>query len=254
VADRDDGPRLLEPTAAYRLWAASYPPYAHNPLMQAEERAVLSLLPEDLSDKCVLDAGCGTGRYVMHALRRGARLVAGVDQSREMLDRANMELSAQRAAGAVPDGGKRVAATPGDHALSNALLLHASILALPLPDQWADLTICALSLGHLPSLRPALSELRRVTKVNGAIICSDFHPIGHTLGWQRSFKSHGQNYAVRYFTHSPRDWQRACTEFHLSVLAVLEPHLDPRDIPPEASFDGAALVLPVAIAYHLLRT
>ena len=27
----------LEPAAAYALWAEDYPPYAHNPLMQAEE-------------------------------------------------------------------------------------------------------------------------------------------------------------------------------------------------------------------------
>ena len=47
TADRTTAP-VLDPIAAYALWADDYPPYAHNPLMQAEERAVLALLPDDL--------------------------------------------------------------------------------------------------------------------------------------------------------------------------------------------------------------
>src|SRR5215216_2160507 len=82
-----DAPTLA-PAAAYALWAASYPPYAHNPLMLAEERAMLALLPSDLRGRAVLDAGCGSGRYLLHALRRGARRVVGVDLSSEMLAQA----------------------------------------------------------------------------------------------------------------------------------------------------------------------
>src|SRR5690349_13981739 len=83
----------LEPTAAYALWAASYPPRAHNPLMLAEERAMLALLPPDLCGQAVLDAGCGSGRYLFHTLRRGARRALGVDLSAEMLSRASAELT-----------------------------------------------------------------------------------------------------------------------------------------------------------------
>src|SRR5215216_2599278 len=79
---------MLEPSAAYALWAASYPPHAHNPLMLAEERAMLALLPADLRGQAVLDAGCGSGRYLLHALRRNARRGLGVDLSAEMLARA----------------------------------------------------------------------------------------------------------------------------------------------------------------------
>ena len=31
----------LEPAAAYALWAQAYPPHAHNPVMLAEQRAML---------------------------------------------------------------------------------------------------------------------------------------------------------------------------------------------------------------------
>src|SRR3954468_19380131 len=54
-------PPTLAPAAAYALWAASYPPHAHNPLMLAEERAMLALLPADLRGRKVLDAAAAAG-------------------------------------------------------------------------------------------------------------------------------------------------------------------------------------------------
>ena len=87
---------MLEPAKAYALWASSYPPHAHNPVMQAEERAMLALLPETLHGLDVLDAGCGSGRYLLHALRRGAARAVGVDLSPEMLARAGTALRDER--------------------------------------------------------------------------------------------------------------------------------------------------------------
>jgi len=252
MSDEDRTTELLDPAAGYRLWASSYPPHAHNPLMRAEERGLLSLLPENLRGKCVLDAGCGTGRYLLHALRRGARWVAGVDQSPEMLERAILELSAQGVGVALAGGSHAPAAIAAQDTGLQTLLLQASLNALPLPDRWFDHSICALSLGHLSVLRPALAELRRVTKLDGSILCSDFHPIGHTQGWQRTFKYHGRRFAIHHVTHSSGDWQRACSDLGLSIETVLEPRLDPADIPGDASFDTAALSLPVVVVYRLL--
>ena len=62
----------MEPAAAYALWASSYPAQAHNPLMRAEERAMLGLMQGGLAGQRVLDVGCGSGRYMLHALRGGA--------------------------------------------------------------------------------------------------------------------------------------------------------------------------------------
>ena len=254
MSDGNDAAKLLDPAAGYRLWASSYPPHAHNPLMRAEERALLSLLPDNLSGKRVLDAGCGTGRYLLHALRRGARRVVGVDQSPEMLDRAIVELRARGDAVALADGSTAAAAVATQDTGPRTLLLQATLTALPLPDRCSDHSICALSLGHLSALRPALAELRRVTKPGGTILCSDFHPIGHTLGWQRTFKYHGRRFAVRHVTHTADDWQQACSVAGLSIETVLEPLLDPKDIPADASFDSAARSLPVVVVYRLVVT
>lgn len=227
-------PQILAPAEAYALWAASYPAHAHNPVMQAEERAMLGLMPAALQGCAVLDAGCGSGRYILHALRRGAARVTGVDLSPEMLERADAELRAER--NGVP-----------------IELLQGSVTALPVPDAWADLTVCGLVVGHLEDLRASLAELCRVTRPGGRVLCSDVHPIGHALGWVRDFKSGGERYAARHTQHLYSHWHAACSALGLQIEHVLEPMLDPVDIPVGARFDRMALDVPVALVFQLRR-
>lgn len=222
---------ILEPRDAYALWAASYPPHAHNPVMQAEERAMLELMPADLTGLTVLDAGCGSGRYMRHALRRGATRAAGVDLSPAMLQRA----------AAVPSGGAPLQ------------VAQARLTALPLPDALADLTVCGLVIGHLEALGPALAELRRVTRPGGALLISDIHPIGPALGWLRDFKAGGKRYAVRHTQHLYSHWHAACAALDLAIEEVREPMLDPTRIPDGAHFDRVALEVPVALVFRLRR-
>lgn len=219
---------------AYSLWASSYPPHAHNPVMQAEERAMLALLPESLHGQAVLDAGCGSGRYLLHALRRGAARVTGVDLSSRMLARADTALGA--CGRGVPTG-----------------LVRGSIEALPVADACADLTVCGLVVGHVRDLRQCLAELCRATRPGGSVLCSDVHPIGHALGWVRDFKAGGRRYAVRHARHLYSDWHDACTAVGLQVEQVREPMLDPNDINPAAHFDRTALEVPVALVLKLRR-
>jgi malonyl-CoA O-methyltransferase len=234
--------QILDPATAYACWAASYPPHAHNPLMQAEERAMLSLLPSDLRGHAVLDAGCGSGRYLIHALRRGARQLAGVDLSAEMLQRASAELK---------NAGRAKVETGSAQGRADVQLIQGKLDALPLRDQWADLAICGLTIGHLHSLEAALAELQRVTRPGGSLFCSDFHPLGHALGWRREFSAGGQRYAVHHTPHLYGDWQRACAALGWRIERKLEPRLEPADIPVDARFDSAALEMPVAIVLEL---
>ena len=227
-------PAMLSPVQAYALWASSYPARAHNPVMQAEERAMLQLLPTGLENYAVLDAGCGSGRYMVHALQRGAMRVSGVDLSPEMLERAESELSIRRI-------GMDVA------------LMQGSLTALPVPDAWADLTICGLVIGHVEDLQQPLAELHRVTRPGGMVLCSDVHPIGHALGWSRDFKSGGQRYAVQHTQHLYSHWHATCAAVGLQIERVLEPMLDPSDIPADAHFDPMALQVPVALVFQLRR-
>lgn len=227
-------PSMLMPAEAYALWAASYPAHAHNPVMQAEERAMLGLMPDTLRGEAVLDVGCGSGRYMLHALRRGAARVIGVDLSPQMLVRAGTELAALRAAADID-------------------LVQGSLAALPVPDARANLTICGLVVGHLDNLQQALAELCRVTRPGGTLLCSDVHPIGHALGWLRDFKSGDRHYAVQHTQHLYSHWHAACAALGLRIEQVLEPMLDPADIPAEARFDRTALEVPVALVFRLRR-
>jgi malonyl-CoA O-methyltransferase len=227
-------PPILMPAEAYALWASSYPAHAHNPVMQAEERAMLELMPSALRGQAVLDAGCGSGRYMLHALRRGAARVIGVDISPQMLERAGAELARFPSAAEVD-------------------LVQGSLTALPVPDEQADLTICGLVIGHLENLEQSLAELRRVTRPGGTVLCSDVHPIGHALGWLRDFKSGDRHYAVRHTQHLYSHWHAACQTLGLRIEQVVEPMLDPTGIPDSAHFDRTALEVPVALVFQLRR-
>src|SRR5262245_5265034 len=77
-------PQTLSSLEAYARWAATYPPHAHNVLMQTEEAATKRLLPP-LNGQVVLDLACGTGRYGLMAEAQGARLALGIDNSLAML-------------------------------------------------------------------------------------------------------------------------------------------------------------------------
>jgi malonyl-CoA O-methyltransferase len=220
-----NAPQELDPMAGYALWAANYPAHAHNPFMLAEERAMLALLPASLQGSCLLDVGCGSGRYLLHARQRGATLF-GVDQSGPML------------------AGARALGLP---------VAQGSVTHVPVSDGWADLVVCALTLGHVADLRSALAELARVLKDSGTLLCSDFHPIADALGWKRTFAVGEQRYAVRYTTHRYADWHAASKAAGLCIEEVIEPQLNAADISAEQRFDPRALEVPVAIIFKMSK-
>ena len=212
----------LDARQAYDRLGAAYPAHAHNALMQAEQRAVLAALPATLAGLAVLDAGCGTGRYMQIARERGASTVVGVDLSLGML-RANAE------AGCV----------------------QASITSLPLPAGWADLVVCALALGHIDALDTAFVELARVLRAGGRILCTDIHPAGVARGWRRTFRCGDETIAVKHFYRDVAAWRAAAAAAGLRLRRIADVYLARADIGDQRGFDPAALDLPVAILIEL---
>ena len=186
----------LDPRAAYAQWAAAYPPRAHNALMEAEQAAVLELLPE-VRGKAVLDLGCGTGRYGRMLRERGALVVAGVDLSFEMLRAGGDDCSGQ-----------------------------ADWLALPFPAACFDDVVSGLTIGHVPDLGCAMRELARVLRPGGVAVYSTVHPGGRFLGWQRSFRINGRTLAVKTHPHLISDHFAAAGAAGFRVTALREPRLD----------------------------
>lgn len=159
----------LSPREAYRLWAETYPPYAHNLLMEVEQRAVTELLPE-VRGKRVLDLASGTGRYTRLAAELGGDVIA-LDFSFEMLARSENHHSCAQ----------------------------ADMLALPLPRASVDVIVCGLAVGHVANLADALREMARVLTPGGILVYSDFY--AQARDWKRTFRAGDQTYAVQ---HHPR--------------------------------------------------
>jgi malonyl-CoA O-methyltransferase len=184
----------LDPQAAYAMWAATYPPRPHNPLMEIEQQAVLSLLP-DLTGKTVLDAGCGTGRYLRALGALGARPI-GIDLSSAMLARA-CEVT------------RHVA--------------RANLCALPIDSMSVDVIVCGLALGDVPQLEVALAEMARVLRPGGCLVYSVVHPVGADAGWSRTFDAGSRRVAIHSYWHSTDEHRQACLAAGLRVTAWQEP-------------------------------
>ena len=186
----------LDPQSAYALWAPSYPPRAHNRLMEVEQALVLSLLP-DVRGLTALDAGCGSGRYLKALQDRGA-VGVGIDLSSAMLRRARVV-------------GPRIA--------------RADLCALPFDAMSLDLVVCGLALGDVAELELALAEVARVLRPGGRVIYSVVHPAGAAAGWSRTFEASGKQHAIDGHWHSLEQHRRACGSAHLSIDAWHEPTL-----------------------------
>ncbi|MCA0453558.1 MAG: class I SAM-dependent methyltransferase [Chloroflexi bacterium] len=216
-------PVTLPSVAAYERWAASYPPYAHNVLMQAEEAAMLRLCPP-LGGMRVLDLACGSGRYTQIALQQGAASAVGFDNSPPML-RVN------------PHAAKAVSTTE----------------AIPLASASVDVMLCGLALGHLPALDASLSEIGRVLKQGGHALVSDFHPFIFLNGQRRTFTdAAGKTFAVEHHVHLYADYHAAAEKAGLVIDGVLEPRLG-QDASVRFQDDDARLGTPVVIVYRFRK-
>lgn len=164
---------MLANTAAYDVWAESYPPLPHNPLMRAEQEAMLSLC-SDVADRRVLDLACGSGRYGLLLQQRGTSFVVGSDLSAGMLARAPL-----------------------------ANRVRADMLKLPFAAASFDIVISGLAVGHAPSLDAWMTEVARVLAPGGHLVYSDFHPDAARAGMTRSFTdAAGQRHELLHALHA----------------------------------------------------
>ena len=170
----------------FRLWAADY---------DTSPNAILALEMRILSERLrltpatrFLDAGSGTGRWMMWAQSQGAKAV-GIDSCREMLIRAESKTGLQ-----------------GRSAL-------ADITAIPLHDSAVDVALCSFTMAYVASPAAAFREMARVSR---CVIVSDLHPEAIRAGWTRSFRSGDRRFAVQHFNHSIADLDRHASQAGLA--------------------------------------
>jgi ubiquinone/menaquinone biosynthesis C-methylase UbiE len=182
---------------AYRVLAAGYDTEP-NALIALEERLMPRLLPT-LTSRTFIDVGTGTGRWAKYAAANGARAI-GIDFCEEML----------RAGGG-----------------------PASVLAdacqLPLPDECADVVLCAFTFGYAPG---CFSELRRISRVGGMVAVSDVHPGALERGWKRRFRHNNGPIEIACQTYQISDLH----SLGMELIDLIEPRLG---LPEKVIFDQA---------------
>jgi malonyl-CoA O-methyltransferase len=185
--------RVRSTLAAYELWADTYAAEPHNPLMAAEQRAMVGLLP-DLCGQRVLDLACGTGRYSRLLAAAHAAEVIALDISAPMLRKV----------------------TTGTRVL-------ADMTKLPFAGDTFDVVISGLALGHALDLDLWMKEVARVLRPRGTLLYSDFHPAASLRGLKRSFKDRAnRSHAVPHFCHGLQAQREAAAAAALTIQVTRE--------------------------------
>jgi len=187
---------LVGASEGYRLWSATYD-RDPNPIL-ALERGVIAERLGPLSGRCLIDIGAGTGYWPAYAQGRGARAY-GVDVCEAMLRQAT--------------------AKPG---LRGRLVLADMDARLPFKDQAAEIAVCSLSIGYLPSVGRLFGELARVART---VIVSDLHEHAVQAGWRRCFESNGRQFEIEQFEHTVRELDEAAAGAGLLLAWRVASHL-----------------------------
>ena len=148
------------PSEVFDRWAPSYDAEP-NPLLALEQRVLLPRLG-DVRGLDVLDAGCGTGRWLGQLAGRSPRSLIGVDVSPVMLG---------------------LAASKFNHGCE---LLLGNCTALPIPDATVDLVLSSFVVSYLDDVERFADEIDRVSRPGAMIFLTDMHPETEaSLQWKR---------------------------------------------------------------------
>jgi malonyl-CoA O-methyltransferase len=182
-----------ETLAAYERWAPRYPPTAHNPLMRAEQQAMVAHWPQ-VAGRRALDLACGTGRYSRLLAETGAAQVVAMDFCAPMLRQVSV-----------------------------ATRVCGSMMQLPFAAQAFDVVISGLALGHASNVHLWMAEAARVLKMGGALLYSDFHPEAARVGLPRSFKDQSERtWTVPHQRFDLPSQKQAAAAANLTVEVVHE--------------------------------
>jgi len=195
--------RRLNTKDAYALWADTYPPTPHNPLMEVEQSVVAPVIAAAAPIRA-LDVGTGTGRYLPLLASAGARLVVGLDLSMPMLGH---------------QGGDRPR-------------VCADACCLPFPCDTFDFICSSLMVGDVADLAGWMNEISRVLTPGGHLVYSDFHPSWSSEQWRRTFRAlDGKRYELSYFPHTIDEHLARLQDSELIVRTIREPRLEGRKAP-----------------------
>ena len=191
----------VSPSDVFNVWAQVYDEQP-NPLLALEQRFLSRMLP-DVGGLDVLDAGCGTGRWLHLLASHQPTSLVGVDTSPEMLQRASAKLGAK------------------------STLHLGSCAALPIQDTTVDLILASFVLSYLDSVDTFARELHRVARPGANLFLTDMHPDTATsCNWKRSFKANDMEENIQVRSHSLQEITEAFQSCGFELLTRIEPGFD----------------------------
>jgi len=212
---------------AYELWADTYPPVAHNPLMRLEQEIVEPLLAHIRAARA-LDVGTGSGRYLPLLESTGAAAV-GIDFSLAMLRRGS----------------------------TRSPRVCADACRLPFRRSAFDLINASLMVGDVEDLTAWTREMSRVLALRGHLVYSDFHPSWAQQGWSRTFRSaDGVMHDISFNPHSIEAHLEALENAGLRVRTIREPRFSSSRTTAEPAIKAFRRRWgnpPVIVAFHAVK-
>ncbi len=161
----------------FDVWAQVYDEQP-NPLLALEQRFLRHMLP-DIAGLDVLDAGCGTGRWLQLLTPHRPATLVGVDASPQMLERAATKLG------------------------TSATLRQGSCNTLPVQNAAIDSVLASFVLSYLDDLDVFARELLRIMRPGATAFLTDMHPETATSrNWKRSFRANGTEEHIQTSSHS----------------------------------------------------
>lgn len=114
---------------------------------------ILNMLPLRNGDS-ILDVGSGSGYLTIPAAQQTDGIVFALDIDKRMLQVIHTKAAAKN--------------------ITNIQLIEGNIESIPLPDGSVDGIIASLILHEVPSLPAAISEMNRVLKTDGHLLCLEY--------------------------------------------------------------------------------
>jgi cytosine/adenosine deaminase-related metal-dependent hydrolase/ubiquinone/menaquinone biosynthesis C-methylase UbiE len=186
------------PAEAFDTWADVYDSQP-NPLLALEQRFLGPMLP-DVRGLDVLDAGCGTGRWLHQLADQSPRSLLGADISPQMLLLAAAKLG------------------------QNCDLRLGSCTALPFNNAVADVVLSCFVISYVDELEALAQEIDRVARPGTTVFLTDMHPETEaSRNWKRSFGTAGPGTGMQARGWSLQQITQAFLERGFQLLSLVEP-------------------------------
>jgi len=164
---------------AYDIWAENYDAQPGNLMLDLDEILFTKLLSGlSLENKTVVDIGCGTGRHWGKIFQQSPASLTGFDVSPGMLEKLTTKF---------PEAKTYVI-------MDN----HFEDIA----DDTYDVILSTLTVAHIKDIESALKTWCKITKQQGDMIITDFHPNALASGGRRTFRHGDKHIAVQNFVHT----------------------------------------------------